>query len=308
MKKHKILVIGSSNIDMIAKVENLPVSGETVGGAMFVQNFGGKGANQAVAAARLGGSVEFITSLGNDSFASELQNHFINEDISIKHSLLSKTIHTGVALIFVDSKANNCIAVAPGANGELSTESIKDIDTIFDGVEIVVAQAEIPIKTVEDVMKKAKEKGIKTLFNPAPAFKISKEFISNIDILVVNEVEASVVSGVPFDINNLHSAAMSLRAMGANDVVITLGEEGVYALCGEKEIRLPAYKVDAVDTTAAGDTFCGALSTICASESLSEEALKFASASSALAVTKLGAQQSIPSYNDVMEFMKNNSL
>ncbi len=308
MGKNKILVVGSSNIDMIAKVTRLPVPGETVGGAFFTQTYGGKGANQAVAAARLGGDVSFATSLGNDNYAKELSQHFQNEQISLTHTITSSTTHTGVALIFVDDNADNCIAVAPGANAELTIESIKNIDELFKGIEIIVAQAEIPIPTVEFLMKEAKKRNVKTLFNPAPAFKMSKELLSNIDILVVNETEAAFISGITFENENVAMVAKELRNMGATDIVITLGHDGLYALISDDEYSLPSYKVDAVDTTAAGDTFCGALSAVCKNGKIDENALKFASASSALAVTKLGAQQSIPSYEEVIDFMKNNNL
>ncbi len=199
IKKEKILVIGSSNIDMIAKVDRLPTLGETVGNATFVQNFGGKGANQAVAAARLGGCVNFVTSLGNDVYAQNLIKYFADENISILGSNFSSHQNTGVALIFVDKNGANSIAVAPGANSELLSKNISQIDELLSGIKVVLAQGETPVETTKYIFEKAKAKNITTILNPAPAFLIDKEFMQMIDILIVNESEAEFVSDLNFN-------------------------------------------------------------------------------------------------------------
>ena len=192
----KVVVIGSSNIDMVAQVNHLPAPGETVGDASFMQSLGGKGANQAVAAARLGGSVTFVTSLGNDMYADILKKNFEKEGITTDY-IINDTQHpTGTALIFVADSGENCIAVAPGANYSLSPESINHFSKVIDETEIVVMQAEIPYNTIKSIALLAQQKGKKVLFNPAPACLIDAELMKAIDILVVNEVEAAFVSGI----------------------------------------------------------------------------------------------------------------
>ena len=255
----KIVVIGSSNIDMVAQVNHLPAPGETVGDASFMQSLGGKGANQAVAAARLGGSVTFVTSLGNDMYADILKKNFEKEGITTDY-IINDTQHpTGTALIFVADSGENCIAVAPGANYSLSPESINHFSKVIDETEIVVMQAEIPYNTIKSIALLAQQKGKKVLFNPAPACLIDAELMKAIDILVVNEVEAAFVSGIKHTGDNLEKIAEALIAAGTQNVVITLGSHGVYMKNAHTSVRLPSYQVNAIDTIAAGDTFCGAL-------------------------------------------------
>ena len=194
----KVVVIGSSNIDMVAQVNHLPAPGETVGDASFMQSLGGKGANQAVAAARLGGSVTFVTSLGNDMYADILKKNFEKEGITTDY-IINDTQHpTGTALIFVADSGENCIAVAPGANYSLSPESINHFSKVIDETEIVVMQAEIPYNTIKSIALLAQQKGKKVLFNPAPACLIDAELMKAIDILIVNEVEAGAGLSITF--------------------------------------------------------------------------------------------------------------
>ena len=282
----KVVVIGSSNIDMVAQVSHLPAPGETVGDANFMQSLGGKGANQAVAAARLGGSVTFVTSLGNDMYADILKNHFKKEGITTDYIIDDVNHPTGTALIFVAHSGENCIAVAPGANYSLLPGSITHFSEVIDEADIIVMQAEIPYETIKKIALSAKQKGKKVLFNPAPACLIDEELMKAIDILVVNELEASFISGIEYTDNNLEKIAETLLKAGTSNVVITLGSQGVYMKNVKETIQLSGCKVNAIDTIAAGDTFCGALAVVCAKKEIDQEALNFANTAAAIAVTR----------------------
>ncbi|SHE44414.1 ribokinase [Bacteroides faecichinchillae] len=300
----RIVVVGSSNIDMVAQVSHIPAPGETVGNARFIQSFGGKGANQAVAAARLGGSVTFVTALGNDMYADILKKHFTEEGINTNYIIDDSHHPTGTALIYVANSGENCIAVAPGANYSLLPESITQFSEIIEEADIVVMQAEIPYETIKKTALLAKQKGKKVLFNPAPACLIDEELMTTIDILVVNELEASFISGIEYTENNLDDIAQALLRSGARNIVITLGSQGVYMMNERETIQLPSFKVKAIDTVAAGDTFCGALAVTCSQKGISREALSFANAAAAIAVTRLGAQSSIPTLVEVNAFIQ----
>lgn len=302
----KIAVIGSSNIDMVAQVTHLPTPGETVGNAKFMQNFGGKGANQAVAAARLGGEVTFVTSLGNDIYTEVLKKHFKNENICTDYIIQDQNNPTGIALIFVSNNGENYIAVAPGSNYSLSPDSIASFSQVISETDIVVMQAEIPYETIKEVALLTKQKGKKILFNPAPACPIDTELMDLIDVLVVNEVEASLISQIEYNGKNLKEIAQVLINKGAKNVVITLGSNGVYMKNKKEEVNVPSFKVNAIDTVAAGDTFCGALAVVLAKNGIDREALNFANAAAAITVTRSGAQVSIPTLEEVRKFMNNN--
>lgn len=302
----KILVVGSSNIDMVAQVDHLPAPGETVGNARFIQANGGKGANQAVAAARLGGDVTFITSLGNDLFAKALIEDFKNENIVTDYILIDPNLPTGTALILVSSNAENCIAVAPGANFALLPSGIGFLESVLDGTDIVLMQAEIPYETIYHVATLAHKKGVKVLLNPAPACAIKSDLMQIVDILVVNEIEAEFISSKSLEYTSIENIALTLFNQGVKNVVITLGKQGVYLKTQDYCCEVPAFKVPAVDTTGAGDTFCGALAVACGNAILNDEALQFASAAAAISVTRMGAQPSIPKLEEVVQFLKNN--
>lgn len=298
----KIVVVGSSNIDMVAQIKHLPTPGETVGDACFMQLLGGKGANQAVAAARLGASVTFITSLGNDMYADVLKKQFEKEGIVTDYVVDDVHHPTGTALILVADSGENCIAVAPGANHSLLPDSVTRFEAVIDEADIVVMQAEIPYETVKAVALLANGKGKRVLFNPAPACPIDRELMNAIDLLVVNEVEASFISGLSYTGDNLDEMATALMASGARHVIITLGSRGVYMKNKKETVRISGYKVNAVDTTAAGDTFCGALAVAYSQRGLDREALEFANVAAAIAVTRMGAQPSIPTLEEVGRF------
>lgn len=299
----KIVVVGSSNIDMVAQVNHLPAPGETVGQARFMQSFGGKGANQAVAAARLGGAVTFVTSLGNDMYAKVLKGHFREEGIVTDYIINDSLNPTGIALIFVANNGENCIAVAPGANGSLLPGVVSNFSEVLDDADIVVMQAEIPYDTIKHIALDASKRGKKVLFNPAPACHIDTELMKAISILVVNELEAEFISGITYTKDNIEVIADSLIKAGAQNVVITLGSEGAYMKNAERSLRILGFKVDAIDTIAAGDTFCGALAVACAQKEIDYESLRFSNAAAAIAVTRSGAQPSIPILSEVIEFL-----
>ncbi len=302
----KVLVAGSSNIDLVARVNSFPVPGETIGGARFMQNLGGKGANQAVAAARMGGDVTFVTSLGNDVYAGSIRETIAREGINTGNIVEDPSNPTGTAIILVAASGENCIVVAPGANYSLTSDSIPGLDALIDDADIIVMQAEIPYETNRFIAQRASSKGKKVLFNPAPACHIDRGFMQAISILVVNETEASFISGIDYDGDNIDVIADALIESGAPEVVITLGSRGVYMKNTDTTIRIPARKVNVVDTTAAGDTFCGALAVMCAGRSIDRDALEFANTAASLAVTRAGAIPSIPYLDEVIPNLQQN--
>lgn len=333
MNKPSIVVVGSSNVDMTARVDHLPLPGETIGNALFMQAWGGKGANQAVAAARLGGDVTFVTALGGDLNGTALQAHFTEEGINTRYILTVPQQPTGTALIFVSKDAENCIAVAPGANYSLTPLVAEQAVAALHQADILVMQAEIPYATIARTAALAKQNGCKVLLNPAPACKIDDELMHLVDILVVNETEAATITGMDVCDDNLDAVAATLIECGAANVVITLGSKGVYARTADASVnagtpasrtaaiadassasasarvlRTKAFKVNAVDTTGAGDTFCGALAVRCATGPITEDALRFACAAAALSVTKAGAQPSIPTEQETTDFLQKTEI
>lgn len=306
--QQRITIIGSSNIDMVAQVPHLPKPGETVGNAIYMQSFGGKGANQAVAAARLGGNITFVTSLGNDMYATLLTEHFKNNNIDTHYIQYSSDTSTGTALIFVSDDAENCIAVAPGANAELSIDKIQSFEAAVISSSIVIMQAEIPYETIKEISLLAHKKGVKVMVNPAPAVPIDLDFMKSIDILVVNETEAEIVSGLNIKKDGIKKISQELSSKGPKCVVVTLGSKGVYCLCHQKEYTVDSFKVKAIDTTGAGDTFCGALAIALAENEMSIKALQYASAVAAISVTRMGAQPSIPYKEEVIKFLKEQNI
>lgn len=303
----KIVVVGSSNVDLVAKVAHLPRPGETVGNAEFLQSYGGKGANQAIAAARLGGEVAFVSCLGTDSYGQELRSHFAREGLRTDCLFRTPLRPTGTALIYVsEENAENCIAVAPGANGLLDPAMAFRAEALIAASDVVVMQAEIPYATVRETAFLARRHNVPVLFNPAPACPVDAELMKAVDILVVNETEAEVVSGRAVEESTVAEVARTLVGMGAGAVVVTLGRAGAYALSGGQVVRMPGFRVEPVDTTAAGDTFCGALAVACRG-GITAEALRFACAAAALSVTRLGAQSSMPRLEEVRTFLSTHS-
>ena len=298
--KQQILVVGSSNTDMVIKAAHLPRPGETILGGTFFMNPGGKGANQAVAIARLGAPITFICKTGTDIFGHQSQQLFESEGINTSYIFSDPVNPSGVALISVDDNAENCIVVASGANANLTPEDLKKAEEAIDQCDIVLLQLEIPMETVEYVAKIASEKGKKVILNPAPAQPLSAELLSHLYLVTPNETEAEMISGVKIiDEASANEAARVLSEKGVQNVIITLGSKGALVYNEGKSEVVPAYKVKAVDTTAAGDVFNGAL-TVALSEGRNLiEASRFGCKASAIALTRPGAQSSAPYRNEV---------
>ncbi|ACZ10465.1 Ribokinase [Sebaldella termitidis] len=301
--KH-ILVIGSLNMDLVVKVEKLPKLGETILGETLYENPGGKGANQAVAAAKLGGNVSMIGKLGKDNYGEQLLLNLKSNNIKTEGIIRCDDI-TGTAVIEVDSKGNNSIVVIPGSNLKLSKEDLDSASDLIDKADIVILQQEIPMETVEYALELAAEKGKITILNPAPAVKISEKVLAATDFLILNETELEIISGkesIPeteyiYTINEL-------RNKGAKNIILTLGEKGGMYTEGEEIKEYKALKVTAVDTTAAGDSFIGAFALKLAENAGVSDALEFAVGVSALTVTRSGAQQSLPTQEELKLFLE----
>lgn len=300
MPKAKIIVAGSSNTDMVIKTPHLPAPGETILGGTFFMNAGGKGANQAVAAARLGGSVTLIAKLGDDIFGRQALQLFKDEGIDTGKIITDAKLPSGVALITVDAKGENCIAVASGANAALLAAELDNIETAIAGADIVLMQLEIPLETVGFIAAKAKNLGKKVVVNPAPAAELSDEFLSNISIITPNQTEAEMLTGVAVDDEiSAIQAAVALQGKGIDEVIITLGADGALVYSNNEYRVIKAPKVIAVDTTAAGDVFNGALA-VALGEGLDIfAAAEFACKAAAISVTRLGAQASAPYRNEL---------
>lgn len=291
----RIVVIGSSNTDMIIKVDHIPRPGETVIGGTFSTAPGGKGANQAVAAARAGGRVTFIARVGDDMFGRQALDGFRADGIDVSHVIIDPDAPSGVASIFVDAKGQNSIAVAGGANANLSPDDIHNAADVIAAADILVMQLETPVETVRAAARIARDNGVTVILNPAPAQPLDDDLLKCVSILTPNESEAELLTGIPVDSPQAaQKAADALRARGVKVVIITMGEKGALLSTQNASAFVPAFKVDAVDATAAGDVFNGALAVAVAEGAPLPRAVRFASAAAALSVTKLGAQPSAP--------------
>lgn len=299
---NKILVIGSTNIDLIARVKHLPRPGETVGEARFMQSNGGKGANQAVAAARLGGDVAFVSCLGDDAAATALRQQFAADDIDTEALFTAANTPTGTALIFVSEDAENCIAVAPGANHHLTPAAIDAVAERIAGAEYLLVQLEIPMETVVRAVEKAYEAGTRVVLNPAPAMPLADDLLRRIYLITPNRTEIETLTGIPvYTPHDASRAADALLAKGVENVIVTLGSEGALIRTPAEETFVPAYPVTAVDTTAAGDVFNGALLVALSEGRPLREVVRFAARAAAVSVTRMGAQTSIPWRGEIEE-------
>ena len=292
----KIVVIGSTNTDLVIKTERIPEQGETVIGGSFMMTAGGKGANQAVAAARLDGDVIFVTKIGDDMFGDEAQRHFANENIPGEYIFTEQGSPSGIALITVDARGENCIVVAPGANDMLTRSDIDSVRAQIEAAEYLLLQLEIPMEIVEYAADVAFKAGTKVILNPAPAAALSRQLISKLYLITPNRTECQLLTGrIINDEKSAEAAASALIAMGAQNAVVTLGSRGaLVAESGGKYELIPAHHVVAVDTTAAGDVFNGALVVALSEGRTLVEAATFATKASAISVTRMGAQSSIP--------------
>ncbi len=299
----KILVIGSSNTDLIATVDRFPLAGETILGSSFLQTMGGKGANQALAAHRAGGDVLFVTCLGNDAHGLTTLNYYKGERLRVQARLIDNA-PTGTAMILVNKEAENVIIVTPGANHRLDESFLEEVEKEFASASYVMLQMEIPFATIEAACSLAVRHGVRVVMNVAPARRIGS-LISKVDILVVNENEIEMISGRSLA-DGEEIVIDQILAQGARTVILTLGSRGCHVKGQDVHFTVPAFAVTPTDTTAAGDTFCGALVAQLSKGSQMRDAVHFATASSAICVTRMGAQPSIPHENEVIDFINKN--
>ncbi len=300
----RVLVVGSANVDFTVQVGRLPRPGETVSGGTLLVNHGGKGANQAVAARRLGAEVRLIACVGDDASGRAIQDALAAEGIGVDGVVRSSAAATGTALIVVDAEGHNQIAVAPGANRTLGVDQVRARAEAFTWAQVVVCQLESPLATVAEALEAARRCRALTILNPAPPPDAPLPFLALVDYLTPNEGEAERLSGVPVrDRAGAAQAAERLRGRGAGIVVATLGADGALAQGPDGQCHVPAFTVTTVDTTAAGDAFNGALAVALAEGRELEAALRFANAVAALACTRRGAQPSLPSRDEVARLL-----
>jgi ribokinase len=300
----KIVVIGSSNVDLIMKMDHLPEKGETVTNAEFFQVYGGKGANQAVAAARAGGNVAFVNCVGEDAYTPQMVQNYKNDGIDTRFVFQEKEIASGHALIMIGGEGMNYLSVAPGANYKLTPQKIDEAMPVIDEAAMIVMQYEIPEETIKYVIDLANRKSIPVLWNCAPARAFDLSYIPKINILVLNEVEAGFLAGIPVENEtDAEKAAQKLVDSGVEKMIITLGSKGAFVVTKTEKVSVSAFKVEAVDTTAAGDTFCGAFAVALVEGKSLKEALQFASAAAAISVTRMGAQPSAPTRKEIELFL-----
>lgn len=298
----KILVVGSSNTDLVVKTGRFPQPGETVMGGDFFLFQGGKGANQAVAAARMGGEVAFISKVGADLFGSQTMESLERAGIPRTWISMDASTSTGVAMITVNEQGENHIVVVPGANALLLPESLDEAKDALATADCWLCQLEIPVGTVVSLAERAKSSRKKLILNPAPAKDLPESVYQSLFLITPNETEASLLSGIPCEQEEDYPrVAQWFLDQGVQQVVITLGEKGVFFKNAELELRIPAPSVTAIDTTAAGDVFNGTLAVALAEGQSWEKALQIAIQAASLSVTRMGAQASAPFRSEVLK-------
>lgn len=299
-----IVVLGSSNTDMVVRLDRLPGPGETVLGGDFSMLAGGKGANQAVAAARAGGKVTFLGRIGDDTFGQQALKTLSAEGIDVSGLTQTPEASSGVALIFVSADGENSIAVAPGANSRMTPDDVRRHAGQIGQAKFLLLQLETPLETVAEAAALARSKGVQVILNPAPAQELPDELLACLEFVTPNQGEAEILAGISLrDDESAEKAADILLARGAHNVIITLGAQGVYAATREFRGFVPAFRVQPVDTTAAGDTFNGAFAAALAEGRPVRDAIVFASAAAALSVMREGAQPAIPSREEIDCFL-----
>ena len=295
-----ILVVGSSNIDLVASVDRLPSRGETVLGYRFAQSFGGKGANQAVAAARAGAEVAFLSKLGADANGRLIEQHLAAQGLSRPILLRDAEFPTGVAMILVDHSGENHIAVVPGSNGRLTPADLRQHRELIAGARVLLLQMEIPRETVFEALRLGRECGLTTILNPAPAAPLPSDLLRLIDILTPNESEAQALTGSA----DPAEAARILTDRGVGTVVVTCGANGAFLATGNDVTHIPGFLVETIDSTGAGDAFNGALACAVAEGVPLKSAIERANAAGALATTGRGAQESMPTKDDIEQLCR----
>jgi ribokinase len=303
MPPPRVCVVGSSNLDLTFRTSRLPRPGETFIGRDFRTDFGGKGANQAVAAARLGAAVSFVSKLGRDAFGEQVLRHFRQEGIDTAYVLTDERRPTGVAGILVDDDAHNCIVVVPGANHGLTPEDVRGAAEVIRAARVLVCQLEVLLETALEAFRIAAAAGVRTLLNPAPAEPLPEELLRLTDLCVPNESETEALTGRPVgSLDEVTAAARILLDRGPREVIVTLGGRGALLVSAESVEPVPAYRVEAVDSTGAGDAFLGALAVCLAEGGELRAAVRRAGAVAALSVTRHGAQSSFPTRAEVEAF------
>ncbi|WP_273322367.1 ribokinase [Vallitalea guaymasensis] len=297
----KIVVVGSTNMDYVLKTNELPKLGETLSAMSFNTVFGGKGANQAVAAARLGAEVTMIAAVGDDSIGEQLKDNLAKECINVEGVNVVEG-PSGVAMITVADNGDNTIVVYPGANGKIDEKWLEANEALIMSADCILVQLEIPINVVMKAVKIASDNNVKVIFNPAPAKEFPNDIFKYVDIITPNETELKKISGK----EDIKEGAMELIERGANSVVVTLGEQGSMYIDKDNTISAGSFTVKSIDSTAAGDAFNAALGIKLIESDDIEDGLKYSNAVGALVTTKLGAQTSLPFKNEVEAFIKNN--
>ena len=304
VKQAHICVVGSSNIDLTFRTSRLPQPGETLAGSGFHLGHGGKGANQAVAAARLGAQVSMVSRVGRDLFGEQLLANFRGHGIDTTHVVMDQERPSGVASIVVDDQARNCILVVPGANGALSPEDVRAAAETIRSADLLLCQLEVPQETVREAFLLARSAGVRTLLNPAPAAPLAEEVLRLTDLCVPNETELELLAGTPVGSTaEVAAAARALRERGPRLVIVTLGKRGALVVDGPNAEVYPAFAVDAVDTSGAGDAFIGGLAVFLAQQAALPDAVRGANAVAGFAVTALGTQTALPTREQLGTFL-----
>lgn len=304
-----VVVVGSLNLDLVVRAARLPAPGETVPGGVFATFRGGKGANQAVAAARMGAAVSMVGRVGDDAFGATLREGLTAEGIDVRGVRVTAGVASGVALITVDDAGQNTIVIAPGANGVLVPADVEESRPLLSGAKLLLLQLEVPVESVQAAARLAREHGLLVLLDPAPAAPLPAGLLALTDAVLPNEVEAAALTGIAItDLRAAAAAAAVLRRRGARRVLMKLGARGVWVDLGDRAFHVPGLAVSAVDTTAAGDAFAGALAAALVASASWEGAVGRANAAAALSTTRAGAQASMPSRDDVERFLSTSGI
>lgn len=306
MTPPRIGVVGSVNMDLTFRTPRLPKPGETLVGQTFQMGFGGKGANQAVMAARFGAKVTMLAKVGKDVFGEGMVRNLWEQDVDTAHVLMAEGVSSGVAGIVVDDAAQNCIIVVPGANHAQTVEDVRHAASTLQNINVLLCQLEVPLATTLEALRIARAAGVTTILNPAPAQPLPDEMLALADLCIPNETELELLTGhAASTLEQAEAAARLLLKRGPGTVIVTLGHRGALIVDARTADHVPAYPVQAVDTTGAGDAFIGALAVLLAEKVSMQEAVRHASAAAALSVTRPGAQQSFPTRKEVIQYSCN---